>query len=318
MSGLYITKRLAFYLPLMLTPQRGGENINYQDLVTEIESYGHMDCLHSSITFLIDPFGNKYVVKQIKLLRDSNVFDPAQLVCEMVALDIGHSIEAPLNYAALIPAGVPFIGKLIDLPATLHTYARGVRFDKYQGTQYKGLHIRQRNAQNKITGLTREIIYHMSRHNDLPVLVALDTFVGNGDRGRWNYFYDLATDSFIGIDMADAFNRKLCALSTENMYTLFFNEQVDFSEQEFQGLLLYYETLHRLVTLYPPRAIWDKFEMYIRLSGFYDTTFFDQETMKNCFKFFAWCNQIMLANYEHAIELDRLLKSLLTRKGFLS
>lgn len=62
----------------------------------------------------------------------------------------------------------------------------------------------------------------MSRYKDLPVLVALDTFVGNADRAGSNYFCDETTDTFYGIDMASSFNQDLCAtsLKTSNSWLI--------------------------------------------------------------------------------------------------
>ena len=61
----------------------------------------------------------------------------------MVALEVGHSINVPLNHACLIPAGIHFIGKDLGVPATLHTLCQGFLYDKYQGEKYKGLSMAQ-------------------------------------------------------------------------------------------------------------------------------------------------------------------------------
>lgn len=76
----YITKRVALYLMLALSLEKENENIDCQELVSAVEPYGTLDFLHSSTTFLTDISGNKYVVKQIKLLSDSDVYNLARLV----------------------------------------------------------------------------------------------------------------------------------------------------------------------------------------------------------------------------------------------
>ena len=60
-------------------------------------------------------------------------------------------------------------------------------------------------------GLTPEVMDNMARHPMLPSIAAFDTFVGNGDRSSPNLFYDTPTDSFTGIDLAAAFNRRLAS-----------------------------------------------------------------------------------------------------------
>ena len=53
--------------------------------------------------------------------------------------------------------------------------------------------------------LTIVIIYRMTWHVQLPIIVALDLFICNTDRHRGNLFYDAVTDTFCAIDMDDIF-----------------------------------------------------------------------------------------------------------------
>lgn len=163
------------------------------------------------ITFLREESG-EYVVKQIKDL------DPAeQRLCavDTAAHRIAASVGAPCNRVTLIPRGVDHPGKRNpDHCASLHTRAHGK--DCEVMPPWEGFTLHQRLPKGdqlplESRGLTPEVIDNMARHPMLPCIAALDTFVGNGDRSSPNLFYDELTDSFTGIDLAAAFNRRLAS-----------------------------------------------------------------------------------------------------------
>jgi len=275
-------------------------SIQYKEFADILEPSHHITYRLSCITYSTDPLGQKYLTKQIRFHDYFN--SPFNTICEVLAVEIGMAINASINQIGLIPAGVQFIGKDIRFPATLHKYVPGIRFDTYQGSAYKGLYIKQKNLKNRISGLTRTVIYHMSRHKDLPVLVALDAFVGNADRGKSNYFYDEITDSFYGIDMAGTFYRDICGLSIEHIKSFLCEPKEYFSRRELQGLLLYYQTLRGLVLLYSPDYLCARLEYYIQRAGL---------QKKRDTDFFNLCRATIVSNHVHAVHLVELLARLL-------
>ncbi|MGE0009492.1 MAG: hypothetical protein AB7F19_03040 [Candidatus Babeliales bacterium] len=300
---------ILMYVFLLLSACRV-QGIDYRDIKPIKESCKYVEYPYCEITIFQDTSGVWFLIKQIKFADDFARL--ARCVCEMVALDIGHSISVSLNQASLIPAAITYIGKDLGSPATLHTYVPGVRFDLYQGKIYKGLNLRQ-NGKEKVLGLTREIIYHMSRHKNLPALVALDTFVGNAGRGRSNYFYDEAADIFYGIDMASSFNQDLCASSFQNVQH-FLDDSVAFTDAELQGLKSYTAALVQLVNLYTPDVLCNKFDEYTALAGFLDNPFFNKDVQLSCLHYIARAKHIARNSYENTNKLIQLLKVLLANQ----
>lgn len=174
------------------------------------QPYETADCF---ISFLQHSRG-KFVVKQIK---DPSPDEQFLLVLDASGCHIAETSHISVNQVMIIPPTRVFPGKKIpELPATLHTMAMGVSTD--QGCDYQDVDIHQRfRKENSAmwhewgalapekTSLTLAIIQHMTRHSDLPPIVALDTFLGNADRSAPNLFYDLVTDHFCGIDMGGSF-----------------------------------------------------------------------------------------------------------------
>lgn len=281
---------------------------DYVSLINQTKKYKDERCLYSFVTFVRDTNENKYVVKQYKSRTWSKWL--ATTITELVAMEMGHALALPFDDVCLIPAGVQFPGKDAGAPATLHTHAPGIRFDKYEDEKYKNLSIRQQTDK----GLTREIIYHMSRHKDLPAIVALDTFVGNIDRGRYNYFYNQSTDSFTGIDLGASFNKNLCKVAAQNIRSLAANEAIELSDIEWHGLSLYYETLQKLVELYPPGSLCAKLDEYAHAAGLFDSTYFNESQQKKFTRYFLHFKRTIRASYPHAKELLKALEELFEAK----
>ena len=170
--------------------------------------------------------------------------------------------------------------------------------------------------QNKLTGLSRGIIYHMSRHKDLAAIVALDTFVGNADRAPCNFFYDQATDSFIGIDMADAFSWDLCGISVENIEALINDKNIVLMKDERDGLRIYYQTLKKLVALNKPQDLCNRLDAYAQLAGIFDNTFFDSEVQKMSSDYLSGYKKTIYESYVNARKLLKTLKRLLRKHKF--
>src|SRR5207249_10025139 len=105
-----------------------------------------------------------------------------------------------------------------SFPATVHTLVPGQSVESLNLDV--DIHQRMRRENTPMwhkwgplppekAGLTLKVIQNMAKHDDLPSIVAFDTFVGNADRSRPNLFYDSATDHYFGIDMAASFCSEL-------------------------------------------------------------------------------------------------------------
>ncbi|MGE0009526.1 MAG: hypothetical protein AB7F19_03210 [Candidatus Babeliales bacterium] len=277
---------------------------NYTSLRTTHE-YKRQKCLHSFVVFLQDEQGNKYIVKEYPHTR----WRPrcTLTICEVLATEIAHAVGVMHDDICLIPAGVPFVGKNTGVPAALHTHAPGIPFKQWGGNPYKGLCL----LQEKHRGLTRAGIYHMSRNKSLPPLMALDTFVGNNDRGRNNYFYDQETDLFTGIDLGCAFSRNLCAPSVNSMQSLLTDSSVTLSAEERHALFAYNETLKQLITLYPADRTCDLLDSYAYQAGLFDEKYFDRQA-QHTWRSLLDCNKkTICASYTSAQELVSVLEHFL-------
>lgn len=305
--------RILYFLLLTGTNILG--SLNYVPLASVVQQYDWAKHPRSLVTYVQDPEGNKYVVKQYRYDKWQSLL--ATSMCELVALDLGHALGVPLNTVCLIPAGVPFIGKETASPASLHTVVPGIPFNEYleQGIGiYVGLDLKQKE---RPYGLTRDLIYQMSRHKDFPAMVALDTFVSNGGRLTHNFFYDEATDMFWGIDMASSFCNDLCGPSIENINHMLGDRHIHFSETEAEALVCYYRAFEKLVNMYSPELLCRNLEAYALQAGFYSPSFFDKDVQKGCLELLAKRQRSIKTSGRNAPELVRVLKKLLNQHGLL-
>lgn len=302
-----------FYCIVFLIGSAGAFAFNYQTIPQDIFLHDTIDWTNSFITILMDASGNKYVVKQLKCERKISW---AKIICEVVALEVGHAIGVPQNYVALIPAGVPFMGKDLAVPATVHTYVPGVRFDVYPRDVFPNLAIKQRDHYGRRTGLTRDLIYQMSRHKDLPALVALDTFVNNPARHKHNLFYEEQQDTFYGIDMGASFHKDLCKRSLKTIKTLLQNKKSLLSHAEGQALWVYCQTLKKLVVLYNPSELCYKLDRYAQYGGLFDDRFFDINIQKVCCEYLEQCKKVIHESDVYVNQLIDALEQLLKQRKF--
>ncbi len=212
----------------------------------EIESN---DCI---LSFLDDDL----LVKQVK---DPNPDEQFLLVLDASGCAIAESIELPINRVKIIPPNSPFPGKKhIFLPATLHTRVPGASIP--ESDLEVQIHQRVQKTINRWPlspeqeGLNPSIIENMAMHDDLPGIVALDTFVGNADRSQPNLFYDPKTNRYFGIDLAASFCSALGKAACEQLKR-FEAQKSNFSVKEREGLIKYTNTLEALLKLWPPEAI---------------------------------------------------------------
>ncbi len=235
----------------------------------------------SSIPFsfsVLDYSNKKFTVLQIKLFRKKNyisfVVDEKQdafiikqnnkprltfrFIGEVLGAYIANANEIAANHVTIIPAGVALSGKVrVEQPATLHTVVPG-----QQVKSNSPFYIRQRK------GLTDSIIHAMSLHSDLPAIVALDTFIGNRDRNHVNLFYDEESNKFWLIDFGDLFSKRiLSSLASNCINTMLENRELKLTMQELNGLIMYRDTLIKLVKKYPPHTLHEKIDHLVIQAG---------------------------------------------------
>jgi len=209
------------------------------------------DCV---VSFLDDGF----LIKQIK---DPNPDEQFLLVLDATACAIAESVCLPINRVRIVPAHTSFIGKKYpDRPATLHTCVPGSSVSESDEDVRIHQRIPKPNCLNKWPlspereGLNSTIIENMARHEDLPGIVALDTFVGNADRSQPNLFYDPVTNRYYGIDLAASFCSELGKVACEQIQR-FEAQKREFSSSERVALAKYAKTLEQLLSLWTPESI---------------------------------------------------------------
>jgi hypothetical protein len=176
----------------------------------------------SILSFFIDSRGNRFVLKQIKNSSPSEQF---LLVLDALGARLAEELDIPHNRIRVLAPNISFsLKEYPDYPAILETFVEGDRTDSnafresfkssvdiHQRYRKEGCELWKRYGplSSEKRGLTQKVIKQMTKHKDLPIIVGLDTYVGNKDRSKPNIFYNKAEDRFIGIDMGGAFSTPL-------------------------------------------------------------------------------------------------------------
>lgn len=233
-----------------------------------ISVYKFLDTQKSSyIVFIKDNEDKHYVVKQEKNPSLNKQFRAmAEALCAYVA----QTVSIPSQEVYIIPMGVPFPGKFITKRvATLHTRVPGSTIRSLPDGRYAKLDIKQSTdvtTPSDRQGFNQRTIFWMSRHKDLPSIVAFDSFFGNKDRNKANIFYDPVSDRFYSIDMAlmyDVFSarRSVAQVGCEQLLLMIKNN-VTFNSAEIKGLRAYRDMLRQLVQLFPPKKMCELVDMF--------------------------------------------------------
>lgn len=274
-----------------------------------ISSFETADCFIS----FVESSGEKFVVKQIK---DPSPDEQFLLVLDVLGCHIAEKSNIPMNKVTIISPNSEFPGKKrVEFPATLHTMAIGVSTD--QECPYQDIDIHQRfRKENTLmwhrwgsltperTGLTLTVIKNMARHSNLPMIAALDTFVGNADRSHPNLFYDAIADRFCGIDMAASFSSPLASAACRQIRGL---EKEQLTHEEQLALESYSSILELLIKNWPPEKQESLLLEYGKIAGFEKgSSLFDQNITERI-EFHIRC---IRTNYEHSIELVKMIRKM--------
>jgi hypothetical protein len=203
----------------------------------------------------------KDATKQIALVRDA--------LAAYIAQDLGiaHSVQ-------IISAQDYIQGKKYrNLPAALLTLASGKMIQDLHDNRYGELCLKQRfPACNSSPGrwLTETIIYQMTWHWQLPLIIALDLFLSNPDRHRGNFFYDQTTDRFCLIDMDNIFRWDLPTLARKKLDIMVNVDKKKFSRKEIKALIKVRDTLTLLLKKYTPDKIIAHLHLFAQQVGYSD------------------------------------------------
>lgn len=206
---------------------------SYVKILSERDALGlhvvNMNIHHTGtdacITVVTDANGVKYIVKQIP---DGSIDEQCLLISDAFCASIGYQCGVSVNDATFIPYNIGnHVKQYPNQAAILLTYIEGTdletvfppflrqlndEFTIHQRTIKPNAPWQKHPPKDKEQGLTKDIIIHMSDHEDLPPIVALDTFVGNSDRSNPNILYDPQTGRFWGIDLAAGLHSPTLAL----------------------------------------------------------------------------------------------------------
>jgi len=278
------------------------------------------NCSDAVVKLVKDGNDKLYVLKQINHEEISEQF---LLIRDLVASHFGAICEILLNKVLLISAKQNSDIKFYtDRAATLHFFCKGKNLEKYKpdflskefclqqefcnpGSIWQKIPIKEDEQ-----GLTRNVIESMTIHEDLPKIVAFDTFIGNSDRSFPNIFYNSNQNNFYGIDQAAAFNRKnLPKIAYDRLKELYdrgyFNKC---NSKIIEALKIYQETLKILHEKIRPKHVSALFEIYSQN--------IELEKSESSFtkKRSEWHTKNFKKNWKSTIDLIELLNKILEMK----
>ncbi len=233
--------------------------------VNKITVFNFQQTRRTYVTYIKDEAQNIFVIKQSKLYDSIARQGPLSAVRETLAAYIAESNGIPANRVRMLLVGYAIPGKLyLERLATLHTFVPGSCLNS------KALYIRQlwkENEPEKQVGLTLRVIHDMSLHPDLSLIVALDTFVGNSDRGNNNFYYDEKADRFWAFDFGSTFVKNLAEIARQFVESLLQDESLKLKPQELCGLILYRDTLKKLNEKHSPSELHLKLDEFLLQAG---------------------------------------------------
>ncbi len=258
----------------------------------------------------------------IKQIIDSKPVKQFSLVCDVTGCHIAQQIGIRINRVALIPYDQSFFGKKKDgFPATIHMQVPGVSvstlrkfndFSLFQHVRPIGSWMYEKwgPLPVEIAGVSVKIIRDMSLHDDLPPIVALDTFVGNPDRSNPNLFYDSVSDRFYGIDLGESFKFNL-AKEACRYFEWLSGKMHRFSSKEEHALKLFLKTIKQLVQQFDEQAILTLFTEYACKVGFVEGTFLYTTKVRNRIELHS---RIIKESVRDSKELIKILSGILNMR----
>ncbi len=277
----------------------------------EIVVLDFMRTLKGYIVFVIDKAKNIFLIKQVRSsLPQRQLF----VVREMLGSYIAELCMIAANSIKIIPVNCDFTGKLYTgRPATLHTVVPGCPVTHLSNADEFYIHqpMYKKEVPQKEWGLTYRVIHNMSLHPDLPAIVALDTFIGNGDRQAHNFFYDKQSNKFFAIDLESSFRKPLASLACSLIDSMIKDQRLTLTAQELNGLVIYRNTLKKLIQKNPPNQLQQMLDIFVMWSGIGDTISSDNHIEQEIQLY----KKIIFKNYASAQELVELLNKLIEQQS---
>lgn len=288
-----------------------------QDSFLRKEFYYLMSVIETDDCYIsfIENAEEKFVVKQIK---DPSPDEQFLLVLDTLACHIGNDSEIPVNQVEIISPNICITGKkIIELPATLHTFAKGVSTEKESPYQNIDVHQRFRKENSPMwhqwgplapedSGLTMTVMQNMAKHPDLPKIVALDTFLGNADRSPPNLYYDEEINRFEGIDGAASFSSPLALVACAQLKG---KKRTQVTQEVLSSLEIYVETLELLVKNWPPEKQESTLKRFSEMAGFRAGCFLYDQNVVDRIEFHKRC---INENYKNCLKLIKKLRKILS------
>lgn len=268
---------------------------------------------HSYVFFIEDANENPYIVKQDRSFSSKHqIF----VVLEKLAAYIADKIGISSQKVEILPAGVCFPGKAIaKRPASIHTCMPGVTIRELTKGPFSHISIKQGGNPKeslKYLGINEKVIKSMSEHEDLPPIVALDTFTGNRDRNQGNLIYDELNNKFYSIDMGVIYDVlredrvPIAMLACKNIESMI-HETVSFTQKELCALDHYRSVLLKLLENFPPDKTYFLLCLFAREAGLLDT---NTKFKSSMFQSYKIAIEETYYQCEHLIDLlSQLLKS---------
>jgi hypothetical protein len=221
--------------------------------------------------------GHKYIVKQKKdITKKISIVRDALAAYIAKKLFIAHSVK-------IISSKKNFPGKVYPMePGAILTIAPGATIRDQPESKYYSLCLKQRNINGELLPdrwLTENIIYQITWHWQLPIIIGLDLFICNTDRHKGNLFYDPQTDSFCAIDMDNIFRRNLPGLAYEKL-NIMINNKKQFTHEEIEALISVRDTLQFLLNKYKPKRLIAKLHHFAKKAGLKKGSFVEVEKIK--------------------------------------
>lgn len=287
----------SFFISSVLLSRPPLANLN-SDNIKFIRTQEKESCHINFIT--ID--GQLFLVKQKKKLTARKVLGSVrEALTAYIAenfIDLAHKVD-------IIPAGKKMPGKIcVECPATLHSIAPG-KAVRGMESPYKQMDIRQ-----KVTGFNRAMLKWMAKHPELITIVALDTFLCNGDRHRANIFYNKEDDSFCAIDMESSYRHNYCQWACNNWSEIMNDSSCFLTKSEVNILSEYIRVLELLINKYNSKKVIKKYYDFLAQAGFPKNHVMINKGFKEGIKHNI---RIIQESYQDAKRLIIILKSLIKR-----
>lgn len=210
--------------------------------------------------------GNKDDLWVLKQKRFTSTRAEYLLALDAYGSSVAASIGFPTPKARVVSPKVEFPGKHFqDRAAILSPFftARPVRL----GGPYMGIKVNQLyySVASEQRGMRPEVLKNMGRHPDLPILCAIDTFLGNTDRCCDNLVRDESADRFIAFDFDVSGHRPLCKAARNQILKLFTNEEYKkLSADQRQGIIAYRNALALLFARNPADKLEQRLEKFVK------------------------------------------------------